>query len=75
MTQYSNEPAKAAEQLLGDGSNFQYDTVPSMRVPILYARIEDLSPAGIATWEDLEKIASARLMLDTDVLPPVNPAM
>ena len=69
VTHYSNRDGESRGTLIGDGSNFGL-TVPSMRVPILYARIEDLSPAGIASWEDLNKVESAQLILDTDVLSP-----
>ena len=69
VTQYSNKPGESRGTVLGDGSYFQNET-PSVRVPILHVRLEDLSPAGIATWEDLEKIRSARLRLDADVFRP-----
>ena len=69
VTQYTNKPGESRGTVLGDGAYFQNDT-PFVRVPILHVRIEDLSPAGIATWEDLEKIRSARLTLDADVFRP-----
>ena len=39
-------------------------------IPMLTVRLEDLAPAGIASWEDLPRIESARLIWDTDVFSP-----
>lgn len=69
VTQYSNEVGESHGTVLGDGAGFQYQ-VPLTRVPILHARLEDLGPAGITTWEDLEQIESAQLLLDSDVFFP-----
>ena len=71
VTEYSNESGESRGTLLGDGANFQRE-VPSKRVPILYVRLEDLHSAGITTWKDLEKIQSAKLVLDSDVYSPGN---
>lgn len=40
------------------------------RIPMLNLRLEDLNLAGIASWEALGKIESARLVWDTDVFSP-----
>ena len=69
VTQYSNQVGESHGAILGDGATFQYE-VPTKRVPFLYVRIEDLSPAGITTWTDLEQIESAQLLLDSDVFSP-----
>jgi hypothetical protein len=69
VTQYSNRDGESRGTLIGDGSNFGL-AVPSARMPVLYARIEDLSPAGILARDDLQKIESAHLVLDSDVLSP-----
>jgi hypothetical protein len=69
VTHYSNRDGESRGTMIGDGSNFGL-AVPSRRMPVLYARIEDLSPAGVATWDDLQKIESAHLVLDSDVLSP-----
>ena len=39
-------------------------------IPMLTVRLEDLVPAGIASWEALAGIESARLIWDTDVFSP-----
>jgi hypothetical protein len=39
-------------------------------IPKLYARLEDLAPAGIDSWEALAQIQTARLVWDTDVFSP-----
>ena len=69
VTQYSNRDGESRGTMIGEGSNFGLRT-PTKRVPILYVRIEDLSPAGIATWDDLQKIEVAHMVLDSDVLCP-----
>lgn len=69
VTQYSNRAGQSRGSFISEAYNFVF-AVPSRRVPFLYVRIEDLAPAGITSWEDLRKIQSARLILDTDVLCP-----
>jgi hypothetical protein len=69
VTQYSNKGGESRGTLIGDGAVF-LGSVPSRRVPILYVRIEDLNPAGMATWEDLQQIDAAELMLDADLFCP-----
>ena len=39
-------------------------------IPMLNVRLEDLAPAGIASWEGLAGVESARLIWDTDVFSP-----
>jgi len=42
----------------------------SEAMPMLYVRLEDLAPAGIASWEALAQVEAARLIWDTDVFSP-----
>ena len=38
--------------------------------PVIYVRLEDLTLAGITSWDDLATIETARLIWDTDVFSP-----
>lgn len=69
VTQYSNQPGESHGTVLGDGFYFQRQ-VPSKRIPVLFIRFENLQSLGITSWEDLEQIDSADLMLDSDVYSP-----
>ena len=69
ITQFHNQAGKSHGTVIGDGTIFQND-VPDAHIPILYARLEDLVPAGVNTWDDLEQIQSANMLLDADVLSP-----
>jgi hypothetical protein len=69
VTQFSNQAGESHGTVVGDGSVFQYYDFES-HIPILYARMEDLSPAGINTWDDFEQADSARLTWDVDVYHP-----
>lgn len=42
--------------------------------PSLYTRLEDLSPAGIHTFDDLRGLERAQLTLDIDILAPAQSA-
>ncbi len=53
----------------GDGTILE-STAPNDVVPMLNIRLEDLSPAGVASWEALAQIEKARLIWDTDVFSP-----
>ena len=52
-----------------DGT-FLADIEMNEEIPMLNVRLEDLAPAGIASWEALAGIGSARLIWDTDVFSP-----
>jgi len=52
-----------------DGT-FLEDLAVNEGIPMLNVRLEDLAPAGIASWEALAAIESARLIWDTDVFSP-----
>jgi hypothetical protein len=69
MTEFSESWEKADGQALGDGQVFS-EVTSDFIVPMLYARLEDLEPAGIHSWEDLAKIEIAHLVWDTDVFSP-----
>jgi len=69
VTQFSNTNRQSHGLMVSEGSAFGID-VPGRRIPVLYVRIEDLEPAGIRVWDDLQHIESAQLALDTDVFSP-----
>ncbi len=69
ITSFSNQPYESHGTFVGDINALGWvDTSPAP--PTLYARLEDLSPAGIESWDDLARIESARLTWDTDVFSP-----
>jgi hypothetical protein len=45
-----------------------YQSTPP--IPVLVARIEDMSGAGIGDWQGLDAVDSARLTWDTDIVSP-----
>ena len=53
----------------GDGTILEEITLNEV-IPMLYVRLEDLSPVGIPSWEALAQIEAARLIWDTDVFSP-----
>jgi hypothetical protein len=71
ITTYSDELGKSHGSFVGDLSPF--DSVKNAPVvPVLYARLEDLAPAGVASWDELAQVQSARLTWDADVSSPAN---
>lgn len=69
VTHYSNRDGESRATFVGDGGVFQsLDHIA--RIPILYVRLEDLGPAGIVTWEDIERVEEAHLIWDADVFIP-----
>ncbi|MEJ2732941.1 MAG: M28 family peptidase [Anaerolineae bacterium] len=69
VTSFSNDPGVSHGAFVGDLSPFvslEHEGMP----PVLYARLEDLAPAGIESWEDLVKVEAARLIWDADVFAP-----
>jgi hypothetical protein len=69
VTRFSNQPDESHGSFVGDVSALaQVETSPSP--PTLYARLEDLAPAGIASWDDLARVEAARLTWDADVFSP-----
>ena len=69
VTQFSTVPGESYGRLVGDGAALERVTTEETP-PILYARLEDLAPAGISDWQDLAQIEAARLVWDTDVFSP-----
>jgi pimeloyl-ACP methyl ester carboxylesterase len=69
VTQFSTVPGESSGRLLGDGKALEQVTAGAAP-PVLYARLEDLAPAGISDWQDLAQIEAARLVWDTDVFSP-----
>ena len=69
VTQFSTVPGESYGRLVGDGAALERVTTEATP-PILYARLEDLAPAGISDWQDLAQIEAARLVWDTDVFSP-----
>jgi hypothetical protein len=53
----------------GDGTTLE-DSTLNEAIPMLYVRLEDLAPVGIASWDALAQIEAARLIWDTDVFSP-----
>jgi hypothetical protein len=71
ITEFSNQRGESHGAFVGDNSALNWvrtETAP----PILYVRLEDLAPAGVEDWDDLERIESARLTWDVDVFSPGN---
>jgi hypothetical protein len=69
VTQFSNQTGESHGTFVSDSNALMYvpaDTAP----PILYARLEDLGPAGVHDWEDLAAVEAARLTWDADVYSP-----
>ncbi|KAA0251885.1 MAG: Zn-dependent exopeptidase M28 [Acidobacteria bacterium] len=66
VTRYSNVRGEAHGSFVGDVSSLVslLDPPPA---PTLYARLEDLGPAGITDWAGLERVTSARVTWDQDV--------
>lgn len=69
VTHYSNKDGESRGTFVGDGGVFQYYEHIA-RIPIVYTRMEDLEPAGIKSWDDLERVESARVTWDVDVFIP-----
>lgn len=69
VTRFSTAPVGSQGKLISDGAAFEGVTTERV-VPTLYVRLEDLTSAGISTWEDLAQIKSARLVWDADVFSP-----
>lgn len=69
VTQDSDHVGQSHGTFVADGSPLAY-LLPETPLPILYARLEDLAPAGLAAWTDLEQIESAALTWDVDAVAP-----
>jgi hypothetical protein len=71
ITTYSDELGVSHGSFVGDLGAFDSVEVEPP-VPVLYARLEDLGPAGVTGWDDLTQVESARLTWDADVFSPAN---
>jgi hypothetical protein len=71
MSDYSNEYEKSHASFVNEGY-FLQNMLPDLKVPILAVRLEDLAPAGITRWKDLNGLTSARMILDSDVISPAH---
>ncbi|MRS02518.1 M20/M25/M40 family metallo-hydrolase, partial [bacterium] len=69
VTSYSNVDGESRGSMIGDGGVFQWFD-HKQRIPILYVRLEDLTTAGVENWGDFEKVESARMVWDSDVMMP-----
>ncbi|HUW12974.1 MAG TPA: M28 family peptidase, partial [Anaerolineae bacterium] len=73
VTTFSNQTNESHGAFVGDTSGFtRVPATPQATVcPILYTRLEDLAPAGIAGgWDGLAQVEAARLTWDLDVFSP-----
>lgn len=71
VTRFSNQPKESHGTFVGDVNALnQVETNPAP--PTLYVRLEDLAPAGIASWDDLTQVEAARLTWDADVFSPAT---
>lgn len=72
VTQFSNQPGESHGAFVGDTSPTTWAEIdPQVAIPpTLYVRLEDLASVGIRSWEDLAKIAAARITWDADVFAP-----
>jgi hypothetical protein len=69
VTRFSNQPKESHGSFVGDVSALNWvETSPAP--PTLYVRLEDLTPAGISSWDDLARVEAARLTWDADVFSP-----
>lgn len=69
VTHFSNEMRASHGTFVGEGTSF-YEVEEDWSPPILYVRLEDLSVAGLESWDDLERVQAARLTWDADVSSP-----
>ncbi len=69
LTRFSNRIGESHGSFVGDVSAFNNVTAEPP-VPILYARLEDLAPAGIYDWDDLTQVTQAHLVWDADLFSP-----
>ena len=71
VTQFSNQKHASHGTFVGDGSAFDL-VEEAWAPPTLYARLEDMSPAGVQGWDDLAHVEAVRLTWDTDVFSPAK---
>jgi len=69
VTRFSNKAGESHGTFVGDVSALNYVEKGTFS-PTLYVRLEDMSQAGIANWDDLSRVQTARLTWDADVFSP-----
>lgn len=69
VTRYANVRGEAHGSFAGDVSAFALVSEPAP-VPTITVKIEDLAPAGVRTLDDLDRLESARVAWDADVVSP-----
>jgi hypothetical protein len=69
VTSYSNEVGRSHGTFVGDANALNWVEAEATP-PVLYVRLEDLAPAGIEGWDDLDRIDAVRLTWDADVFSP-----
>ena len=73
VTHNSNKIGESHGAFVGDLAVLNWAERPSGKpVPILHARLEDLTPAGIVSLDDLAQIKAAHLTWDADVSSPAT---
>ena len=55
VTQFSAVSERSQIKFVGDGIALEGVATEAV-IPTLYARLEDLAPAGISSWEELAQI-------------------
>ena len=71
VTRNSNKIGESHGAFVGDLAAFNWAERPGDEpIPILYARLEDLAPAGIDSLDDLSQVEAAHLTWDADVSSP-----
>ncbi len=71
VTRFSNRPGESHGTFAGEGGAMA-QAKRQATVPILHVRLEDMAAAGIADWDDLARVESARMVWDADVLSPAS---
>lgn len=69
VTRFSNVRGEAHGSFAGDVNAFSLVSGPAP-VPTLYVKVEDLGPAGVRSLEELDRLESARVAWDADVVSP-----
>ncbi|MBN1136639.1 MAG: M28 family peptidase [Anaerolineae bacterium] len=73
VTRNSNKIGESHGAFVGDLAAFNWaERRGDEPTPVLYARLEDLAPAGIDSLDDLAQVEAARLTWDADVSSPAT---
>lgn len=71
VTRFTDELGRSHGSFVGDNSALNW-VASNALPPTLYVRLEDLAAAGLAEWDDLAQVRSARLTWDADVFSPAQ---